>query len=105
MLTSPARFSFFLACSVALDIFMSILLVTVAVNQHGVSSGTKAALVANCQRDNMNKRHDVVLWGQLIHDQIPEGPHESKSLEALQARYHYLINVRDQQVNCVKLYG
>ena len=105
-----------LVISVALDIILSIALMFVFAGQVNLNSAFRVAqqrqnttlntkLVKACQDINTNKANDIKLWNELLLNTIPVVPNESKAELALQAKFHALINVRDQPVNCIARYG
>lgn len=101
-----------LVISVALDILLSIALMFVFTGQVNLNSTFRIAqqrqnttlntkLVKACQDINTNKANDIALWNYTLRNVHPKTAAQELSLQHEQQ----LVNIRDQQVNCIARYG
>jgi hypothetical protein len=98
--------------SVALDIILSIALIFVfsgqvhqntafRVEQQQQNIALHKALVKSCNDINANKENDIKLWDNILSSSHPKTAAEELALLTKKR----LVDIRDQQVNCVKVYG
>ena len=59
------------------------------------------SLVKACQDINVNKANDLQLWNDVLSTNHPKTAAQELTLENLKR----LVNIRDQQVNCLARYG
>ena len=101
-----------LVISVALDIMLSVMMIflftgqvhqntTFRVAQQRQNTTLNTKLVKACQDINTNKANDIALWNYTLRNVHPKTAAQELSLQHEQQ----LVNVRDQQVDCVARYG